>query len=205
MVRCHRYGRNGKQRFHAGSYAFFLSEWGSCFPLQEAPLSSPRFERSKMARAKSFLQSGASVGFAVGSVVVSTLITWYNWRIMFFVLGIAGLILAFCLWCVLRSSARTPLALRCHIHPQRTVASPKAAFVEYYSPPINMANRRLLLLYQYCILGFAVLAAILLGESQRMSMVSMGAWSMLPPALGFCLIFVFGWLLDRYFQGRENT
>ncbi|STV88211.1 Hexuronate transporter [Klebsiella michiganensis] len=37
-----------------------------------------------------------------------------------------------------------------------------------------------------------------------MSMVSMGAWSMLPPALGFASFLFCGWLLDRYFQGREK-
>ena len=184
---------------------FFVGMGEAVFPAGSSVVIAPRFERSKMARAKSFLQSGASVGFAVGSVVVSTLITWYNWRIMFFVLGIAGLILAFCLWYVLRSSAPDTAG--------GTMPQPSAAHgsIPEKQRLLNIIRRpltwQIAACYFFTNIVFWGLQSWLPSywvKVKGMSMVSMGAWSMLPPALGFASFLFCGWLLDRYFQGREK-
>ena len=67
-----------------------------------------------------------------------------------------------------------------------------------------MANRRLLLLYQYCILGFAVLAAILLGESQRDEHGIHGRMVNAAAGPGLCLIFVLWVAARQVFSGSRK-
>ena len=74
------------------------------FPAGGSVAITEHFEKAQMARAKSVLQSGASVGFAVGSIVITALIAAHSWRMMFFVLGLVGLVLAVGLFFIMKPS-----------------------------------------------------------------------------------------------------
>ncbi|WP_246289253.1 MFS transporter [Rhizobium indigoferae] len=61
------------------------------FPAGSSVAITENFKKESMARPKSVIQSGASVGFAVGSLVTTALIAYFNWRVMFITLGLVGL------------------------------------------------------------------------------------------------------------------
>lgn len=75
------------------------------FPAGGSVAITEHFEKSQMARAKSVLQSGASVGFAVGSLVITALIAAHSWQVMFFVLGAIGLVLSAALYIIMKPAA----------------------------------------------------------------------------------------------------
>jgi len=182
---------------------FFTGMGEAVFPSGSSVVIAQQFDKSKMGRAKSFLQSGASVGFALGALVVSTLIAFLNWRIMFIVLGVTGLLLASALWKVLK----TPN------NPQDTSETTKVQRSRGYEKQRlkNIISRRLTwqiaTCYFFTNIVFWGLQSWLPSywvKVKGMSMISMGAWSMLPPTLGFISFLTCGWLLDRFFSGREK-
>ncbi|MDF7661854.1 MFS transporter [Erwiniaceae bacterium L1_54_6] len=182
---------------------FFVGMGEAVFPSGSSVVIAQQFDKSKMARAKSFLQSGASVGFAVGSVVVTTLIAFINWRMMFFVLGILGMGLALVLWLVLRSSADQPTASPA-ASPARDKRSEKRRLLEIVTRPLTWQIAACYFFTNIVFWGLQSWLPSYWIKVKGMSMVSMGAWSMLPPTLGFISFLVCGWLLDRFFQGREK-
>ncbi|MBP2200064.1 MFS transporter [Pantoea cypripedii] len=182
---------------------FFVGMGEAVFPSGSSVVIAQQFDKSKMARAKSFLQSGASVGFAVGSVVVTTLIAFFNWRVMFFVLGILGMGLALVLWLVLRSSADHQTASPA-ASTARDKTSEKRRLLEIVTRPLTWQIAACYFFTNIVFWGLQSWLPSYWIKVKGMSMVSMGAWSMLPPTLGFISFLVCGWLLDRFFQGREK-
>ncbi|WP_437616070.1 MFS transporter [Erwinia sp. V71] len=181
---------------------FFVGMGEAVFPSGSSVVIAQQFEKSKMARAKSFLQSGASVGFAVGSVVVSTLIAYFNWRIMFFVLGAIGIVLAVCLWQVLRTG--TPGSAPAATEPRQDNVSEKQRLLNIVRRPLTWKITACYFFTNIVFWGLQSWLPSYWVKVKGMSMVSMGAWSMLPPTLGFISFLTCGWLLDRFFQGREK-
>ncbi|WP_455844507.1 MFS transporter [Pantoea agglomerans] len=182
---------------------FFTGMGEAVFPSGSSVVIAQQFDKSKMGRAKSFLQSGASVGFALGALVVSTLIAFLSWRIMFIVLGVTGLLLALALWKVLKTAN----------NPQDTSETTKIQRPKGYEKQRlkNIIARRLTwqiaTCYFFTNIVFWGLQSWLPSywvKVKGMSMISMGAWSMLPPTLGFISFLTCGWLLDRFFNGREK-
>ncbi|MDE1188243.1 MAG: MFS transporter [Pantoea sp.] len=182
---------------------FFVGMGEAVFPSGSSVVIAQQFDKSKMARAKSFLQSGASVGFAVGSVVVTTLIAFFNWRMMFFVLGILGMGLALVLWLVLRSSADHQAASPA-ASPARDKISEKRRLLEIVTRPLTWQIAACYFFTNIVFWGLQSWLPSYWIKVKGMSMVAMGAWSMLPPTLGFISFLACGWLLDRFFQGREK-
>ncbi|QGY32858.1 MFS transporter [Pantoea cypripedii] len=182
---------------------FFVGMGEAVFPSGSSVVIAQQFDKSKMARAKSFLQSGASVGFAVGSVVVTTLIAFFNWRMMFFVLGILGMGLALVLWLVLRSSSEGQTVSKA-ASPERDKTSEKKRLLEIVTRPLTWQIAACYFFTNIVFWGLQSWLPSYWIKVKGMSMVSMGAWSMLPPTLGFISFLVCGWLLDRFFQGREK-
>lgn len=182
---------------------FFVGMGEAVFPSGSSVVIAQQFDKSKMARAKSFLQSGASVGFAMGSVVVTTLIAFFNWRMMFFVLGMLGMGLALVLWLVLRSSAYHQTASPA-ASPARDKTSEKRRLLEIVTRPLTWQIAACYFFTNIVFWGLQSWLPSYWIKVKGMSMVSMGAWSMLPPTLGFISFLVCGWLLDRFFQGREK-
>lgn len=182
---------------------FFTGMGEAVFPSGSSVVIAREFPPSRMARAKAFLQSGASVGFALGSVVVSALITYFNWRIMFIVLGATGLVLAVLLGSVLKSGQRSSLQ---STSPGFAVVrgSEKARLKAIITRPLTW---QIAICYFFTNIVFWGLQSWLPSywvKVKGMSMISMGEWSMIPPALGFISFLTCGWLLDRYFSGREK-
>lgn len=184
---------------------FFTGMGEAVFPSGSSVVIAQQFDKSKMARAKSFLQSGASVGFALGAVVVSTLIAYFNWRIMFFVLGGVGILLAFVLWRVLGATTDAgPATGAVSAAETRQKKSEKQRLLGIVRRPLTWKIAACYFFTNIVFWGLQSWLPSYWVKVKGMSMVSMGTWSMLPPALGFLSFLACGWLLDRFFQGREK-
>lgn len=169
------------------------------FPAGGSVAITEHFEKSQMARAKSVLQSGASVGFAVGSIVITALIAAHSWRMMFIVLGVVGLVLSVVLFLIMK--------------PETNVIS-----VNDVSPKVSEKKRiggllknaltwKIASVYFFTNIVFWGLQSWLPSywvKVKGMSMVEMGAYSMIPPAMGFISFLTCGWLLDRFFHQKEK-
>lgn len=179
----------------------FVGMGEAVFPAGSSVVIAQKIESAKMARAKSILQSGASVGFALGAVVVSGLIAWYSWRVMFFILGVIGLFLALLLWRVLKTAPEA--------QPESVVAPvsrvpEKKRLLAILSTPLTWQVAACYFFTNIVFWGLQSWLPSYWVKVKGMSMVSMGAWSMLPPALGFLSFLACGWLLDKFFVNREK-
>ncbi|MQB23102.1 MFS transporter [Agrobacterium tumefaciens] len=169
------------------------------FPAGGSVAITEHFEKSQMARAKSVLQSGASVGFAVGSIVITSLIAAHSWQMMFFALGGVGLFLSAALFFIMKPENDTP-AVKDKVE---SVSEKKriGALLK------NSLTWKITLVYFFTNIVFWGLQSWLPSywvKVKGMSMVQMGAYSMIPPALGFISFLTCGWLLDRFFHQKEK-
>ncbi|MCR6727662.1 MFS transporter [Agrobacterium fabrum] len=169
------------------------------FPAGGSVAITEHFEKSQMARAKSVLQSGASVGFAVGSIVITALIAAHSWQMMFFVLGGVGLLLSAALFFVMKPANDTPV-----VKERVERVSEKKRIGALLK---NSLTWKITLVYFFTNIVFWGLQSWLPSywvKVKGMSMVQMGAYSMIPPALGFISFLTCGWLLDRFFHQKEK-
>lgn len=169
------------------------------FPAGGSVAITEHFEKSQMARAKSVLQSGASVGFAVGSLVITALIAAHSWQMMFFVLGGVGLALSAALYFVMKPAADAPVAKE-----KTEKISEKKRIGALLK---NTLTWKITLVYFFTNIVFWGLQSWLPSywvKVKGMSMVEMGAYSMIPPTLGFISFLTCGWLLDRFFHQKEK-
>ncbi len=169
------------------------------FPAGGSVAITEHFEKSQMARAKSVLQSGASVGFALGSIVITSLIAFYSWRVMFFVLGVVGLILSIGLYYIMKPRSEALVAEEA----DRKV-SEKQRIGELLK---NTLTWKIASVYFFTNIVFWGLQSWLPSywvKVKGMSMMEMGAYSMIPPTLGFISFLTCGWLLDRFFHQKEK-
>lgn len=169
------------------------------FPAGGSVAITEHFEKSQMARAKSVLQSGASVGFAVGSIVITALIAAHSWQMMFFVLGGVGLLLSAALFFVMKPANDTPV-----VKERVEKVSEKKRIGALLK---NSLTWKITLVYFFTNIVFWGLQSWLPSywvKVKGMSMVQMGAYSMIPPALGFISFLTCGWLLDRFFHQKEK-
>ncbi|NWJ27308.1 MFS transporter [Rhizobium sp. RM] len=169
------------------------------FPAGGSVAITEHFEKSQMARAKSVLQSGASVGFAVGSIVITALIAAHSWQMMFYVLGAVGLLLSVALFYVMKPTNDQPV-----VKEKVEKVSEKKRIGALLK---NSLTWKITLVYFFTNIVFWGLQSWLPSywvKVKGMSMVQMGAYSMIPPALGFISFLTCGWLLDRFFHQKEK-
>lgn len=169
------------------------------FPAGGSVAITEHFEKSQMARAKSVLQSGASVGFAVGSIVITALIAAHSWQMMFFVLGGVGLTLSAALFFLMKPAADAPVSKN-----RVEKVSEKKRIGALLK---NTLTWKIASVYFFTNIVFWGLQSWLPSywvKVKGMSMVEMGAYSMIPPTLGFISFLTCGWLLDRFFHQKEK-
>lgn len=180
---------------------FIVGLGEAVFPPGSSVAVAEHFEKSRMAKAKSILTSGASVGFALGALLVPMMIAAFHWRTMFVILGVAGGIVALALWQVLK---KAELA-----HGGRAVAalSTKQDKVSIRAILKKKLTWQIAVCYFFTNIIFWGLQSWLplyWVNVRGMNMVTMGAWSAVPPVMGFLSFLVSGWLLDRFFSGYEK-
>lgn len=169
------------------------------FPAGGSVAITENFEKSKMARAKSVLQSGASVGFALGSIIITSLIAWHSWRMMFIVLGVVGVVMSIALYCIMPPRSETLVAKS---------DEPKVSEKQRIKTLLkNTLTWKIASCYFFTNIVFWGLQSWLPSywvKVKGMSMMEMGVYSMIPPTMGFISFLTCGWLLDRFFHQKEK-
>ncbi|SIS13570.1 Sugar phosphate permease [Peribacillus simplex] len=176
---------------------FLLGVGEGAFPASASVAIVDNFQKETRARAKSVISAGASVGFAVGSIVVTLLLTSIGWNWMFFVFGVIGILLAVIFWFVLQSTEEKKDTQK--VKKQNKV-------------PIK-SLLKLSLIWKLMIAAFFTNVVFWGLQSwlpsywvkvKGMDMVSMGVYSSIPYILGFISFLLSGWVLDKFMVGREK-
>lgn len=175
---------------------FLLGVGEGAFPASASVAIVDNFHKQTRARAKSVISAGASVGFAVGSVTVTLLLTSIGWNWMFFVFGVIGILLAVIFWFVLQSSEEKK-------DTQKVKKQNKVPIKSLLKLPLIW---KLMIAAFFTNIVFWGLQSWLPSywvKVKGMDMVSMGAYSSIPYILGFISFLVSGWILDKFMVGRE--
>ncbi|MFE4707641.1 MFS transporter [Peribacillus simplex] len=176
---------------------FLLGVGEGAFPASASVAIVDNFQKQTRARAKSVISAGASVGFAVGSVAVTLLLTSIGWNWMFFVFGVIGILLAVIFWFVLQSSEEKKDI-------QKVKKQNKVPIKSLLKLPLIW---KLMIAAFFTNIVFWGLQSWLPSywvKVKGMDMVSMGAYSSIPYILGFISFLVSGWILDKFMVGREK-
>ncbi|ASS92886.1 MFS transporter [Peribacillus simplex] len=176
---------------------FLLGVGEGAFPASASVAIVDNFQKQTRARAKSVISAGASVGFAVGSVAVTLLLTSIGWNWMFFVFGVIGILLAVIFWFVLQSSEEKK-------DTQKVKKQNKVPIKSLLKLPLIW---KLMIAAFFTNIVFWGLQSWLPSywvKVKGMDMVSMGAYSSIPYILGFISFLVSGWILDKFMVGREK-
>ncbi|MED4225577.1 MFS transporter [Neobacillus cucumis] len=156
------------------------------------------FQRKARARAKSVISAGASVGFAVGSIICTLLITSIGWKWMFLFLGFLGLAIAVLLWSTIQEHDKKEEAKLQKKSKDKSIV--KASLK-------NPLVWKLMVAACFTNMVFWGLQSWLPSywiNVKHMDMVSMGMYSSVPYILGFFSFLLSGWLLDKFLAGREK-
>ncbi|MGW8426419.1 MFS transporter [Peribacillus simplex] len=176
---------------------FLLGVGEGAFPASASVAIVDNFQKQTRARAKSVISAGASVGFAVGSIVVTLLLTSIGWNWMFFVFGVIGILLAVIFWFVLQSTEEKK-------DTQKVKKQNKVPIKSLLKLPLIW---KLMIAAFFTNIVFWGLQSWLPSywvKVKGMDMVSMGAYSSIPYILGFISFLVSGWILDKFMVGREK-
>ena len=176
---------------------FLLGVGEGAFPASASVAIVDNFQKQTRARAKSVISAGASLGFAVGSVAVTLLLTSIGWNWMFFVFGVIGILLAVIFWFVLQSSEEKK-------DTQKVKKQNKVPIKSLLKLPLIW---KLMIAAFFTNIVFWGLQSWLPSywvKVKGMDMVSMGAYSSIPYILGFISFLVSGWILDKFMVGREK-
>ncbi|WNC17548.1 MFS transporter [Brevibacillus brevis] len=179
---------------------FLVGVGEGAFPASTSVAIVDHFQKEVRARAKSVISAGASVGFMFGSIVVTLLIATFDWRLMFTILGLIGVVLAAVLWFLLKPGEK------------KGEQDPGAASKSIDKTAIKLLLKnpliwKLMLAAMFTNIVFWGLQSWLPSywvKVKHMDMVSMGLYSSVPYILGFVSFLVSGWVLDKFLPGYEK-
>ncbi|MFJ7512610.1 MFS transporter [Peribacillus simplex] len=176
---------------------FLLGVGEGAFPASASVAIVDNFQKQTRARAKSVISAGASVGFAVGSVAVTLLLTSIGWNWMFFVFGVIGILLAVIFWFVLKSTEEKK-------DTQKVKKQNKVPIKSLLKLPLIWKLMIAAFFTNVVFWGLQSWLPSYWVKVKGMDMVSMGVYSSIPYILGFISFLVSGWVLDKFLVGREK-
>lgn len=177
-------------------FRFLFGIGEGSFPAATQVSLAETFPQKERARAKSLLLAAGKVGGVLGTLVIATLISQFNWHLMFVILGFAGLILAIFYWK--------------YFHPAGKQMVPKKEHREKISFKQAL---KIPMLWQLTVIYFGISIVSWGSQSwmpsylvkvRHLDLLSMGALEVIPKVFGLIAILVSGWLLDKYMVGREK-
>jgi len=177
---------------------FLVGSGEGAFPASTSVAIVDNFKKQERARAKSVISGGASIGFAIGSIVVTLMITSLGWKWMFILLGFIGVILAMTLWFVLQPSEKKEDTIVENKNINKNLVKSSLA---------NPLVWKLMVAAFFTNITFWGLQSWLPSywtKVKGMDMVTMGIYSSIPSILGLCSFLLSGWILDKFMNGREK-
>lgn len=167
------------------------------FPSATSVTVAELFEKEKRARAKSVLLSAQFLAVALGTVAVAALIGAVGWRVVFWILGIAGIFILGAFWSLLRKAKNTVTG---------------ASLDEVKKVPIKkllkikLVWKLMVVMFGYGIFNWGLISWMpsYWVNEKHLSMISMGILMGLPPLSAFLVSNINGWVLDKYLTGKEK-
>ena len=167
------------------------------FPPASSVTIAENFKKEEFGRTKSFLLASGQLGTAFGTLIVSYLAAAGGWRMAFIAFGGLGLLIALALAIVDRGEKRGT----------NVQAKPKAAKVPLKEVFKNSITWKVPLIQfggGFFMWGLNSWLPQYWVKVKHLDLKQMGAYSMFPTLAGFAVMLIAGWLLDKYFAGREK-
>lgn len=178
------------------AFRFLFGIGEGSFPAASQVSLAETFPQKERGRAKSILLAGGKAGGVLGTLTVAALITHFNWKFMFVILGFAGLILALVFWKYFHPVGN-------QLESQKTPGR-KMSLKEAFKTPLMW---KLTLIY----FGISIVSwgsqswmPSYLVKVHHLDLVSMGALETIPAIFALITMLVSGWILDKYMVGREK-
>lgn len=176
---------------------FFFGFGEGGFPTASSVTVADWFKREERTRAKSVILTGSVLGGLLGSVAAGFMITQYGWRSMFHILGFLGIAITI-LFIIF---VKQPEGIK--EKKQKMNTKKISAFQVIKSPMVLMVT----------IAWFAWSEALWGASSwlptywvtvRKMSLTNTGIISALPGVLGIFAMISSGFLVDKFFKGKEK-
>ncbi|MFT8362556.1 MAG: MFS transporter [Sporolactobacillus sp.] len=173
-------------------FLFGLGE-GSFSPASSVAVAE-NFPRSGRARAKSILLSSYQLAGIVGSLGIASLLALYNWRMAFHILAVLGIIVAILLFFFLPNRRKTASEKREEKIPYKQLIK------------MDLVWKVLIIWFGISIVdwGLASWMPSYLVNSRHLDLIHMGLMATVPTTCGFLSIISFGWMLDKWLNGKEK-
>lgn len=178
------------------TFRFLFGIGEGSFPAATQVSLAETFPQKERARAKSLLLAAGKVGGVLGTLVIATLISQFNWHLMFVILGFAGLILAIFYWKYFNPAGKQIVPKKEH--------NKKISFKQALK--ISMLWQLTVIYFGISIVSWGSQSWMpsYLVKVRHLDLLSMGALEVIPKVFGLIAILVSGWLLDKYLVGREK-
>ncbi|MFE4708834.1 MFS transporter [Peribacillus simplex] len=167
------------------------------FPAASSLALAESFPKAERGRAKSVLTSATTIGGLLSTVIAASLITTIGWRSLFYAFGILGILMSVLLFFFLKP----PVTENVKDVEQKAT---KVPFKKLLKMP--MLWQLMIMYFGVSIVnwGLASWMPSYLVKVKHLDLVSMGAISMIPAAVGFISVLTTGWIIDKFMVGREK-
>lgn len=177
------------------------------FPPASSVAIAEEFPKNIYGRAKSILLACGGLGQAVGSIIVAFIIVGYGWKAPFLVFAVLGILIS-AIFLVLHKKDkqyRAQVAEREGATAENKPKPPRASMKLVFKNPTVLK----ILFIQFAIgfFGYGLNSWIpqYWVNVKGLSMKTMGALLSIPMFAAFIAVLVAGWLIDKYFVGREKV
>lgn len=154
------------------------------------------FSREERGRAQSFLLSSTMLGAAFGTLIVASTMEIVGWRNIFFIMGGSATIFVALFWYYVWGNGTER---------QKPQELPKKVPLKKILE-IDIVWKLVIIWFGGCVITWGLMAWMpsYWVNVKHLSLKSMGIAMFVPPLAGFFATNMAGWLLDKYFLGREK-
>ncbi|CZR98115.1 MULTISPECIES: MFS transporter [unclassified Clostridioides] len=167
------------------------------FPPASSVTIAENFKKEQFGRAKSFLISAGQLGTAFAGLIIAYLAFSYGWRKAFFIFAIADLIIALSLYLLNKNEKNTGKST------QKT-KSKKVPLKEAFKNPIVWKTPIIQFGVGFLMWGLNSWLPQYWVNVKHLDIKTMATYSMIPALASFVFVNISGWIIDKYFVGREK-
>ncbi|MET3290256.1 UNVERIFIED_CONTAM: MFS family permease [Brevibacillus sp. OAP136] len=176
-------------------FLFGIGESG--FPAASSKAIAEYFPKAERAKAQSAMLSSNAFGAALAPLIAAPMMLWLGWRMMFVVIALIGFVLVAMYAVFLRKSAQKEEA-----HKKNSGRS--MSMKDLLQTPTMWKLVVAWFGLDVVLWGFASWLPSYLLKVRHLDLLQAGAVASLPFFAGGVAMILGGWLVDRYFVGREK-
>lgn len=176
-------------------FLFGIGESG--FPAASSKAIAEYFPKAERAKAQSAMLSSNAFGAALAPLVAAPMMLWLGWRMMFVVIALIGFVLVAVYAIFLRKPAPKEKA-------QKKTSGRSMSMKDLLQTPIMWKLVVAWFGLDVVLWGFASWLPSYLLKVRHLDLLQAGVVASLPFFAGGVAMILGGWLVDRYFVGREK-